>query len=123
MEDDFLRLQALAGAIYQMRRTREGILGEHLFSDPSWDILLFLFESHGKQEPPGVTTVCNNAVTSSTTALRWIGYLEQSGQITRSNHETDGRKVRLTLTDQGLAQMTEVLILARSALRKMRPSD
>lgn len=80
------------------RRLREQQLGTELFADPAWDILLEALASELGQHRTSVTDLCRAAAVPPTTALRWLGKLEEEGWLTREADPLDGRRQWVELT-------------------------
>ena len=91
-------LQAVK-ASYRERRRRKKFLPPDLFGEAAWDILLDLFAARLEQRKISVTSACIGADVPATTALRWLGQLEQIGFINRTVSETDQRVTWVQLTD------------------------
>ena len=94
---------ALENAIksYKKRRTRDKFFGtSNLFADPAWDILIDLFIAGEKGRAISVSSACIAAAVPSTTALRWVGILEQNGLISRRHDPNDKRRVFIALTPE-----------------------
>jgi DNA-binding MarR family transcriptional regulator len=97
----------LARAEMKARLRRGLFFKESLFSDPAWDILIDLFIAEAEGTRRAVSAVGLTANIPSTTALRWINVLEREGLIEREDDVRDGRRVFISLTDQGISAMTE----------------
>lgn len=89
-----------AKKLYDQRRRREQFLPAELFGEPAWDILLILYWARHSQRRLSVSAVCASSGAPSTTALRYIEHLLQTGQIAKERHPTDGRISWLSLTDE-----------------------
>lgn len=87
--------------IIRNRRRRDGVFGEGLFSDPAWDILLDLAAAMAERKNVSVTSLCIAAAVPPTTALRWIGILNESGLIERVEDIFDRRRTYVKLSDKG----------------------
>lgn len=94
------RVDALSAAksIVAFRRKRDGLLGDALFSDPAWDILLDLYIAHHEGSRVSVSSCCIGSSTPPTTALRWITILEKRGLVRRQADDLDRRRSYLQLT-------------------------
>lgn len=99
-----LDLSAAAKMIYDARRKIDAVFGLAGFSvSPAWDIMLDLFAAHADNRAISVSSACIGAACPPTTALRWIGVLEQQGLVARTNDATDARRTFLTLTSAGVS--------------------
>lgn len=79
--------------------------GEDLFADPAWDMLLDLTAAKAEHRRVSITSLCIASGVPTTTALRWIKLLEQSGLVQRIEDETDRRRAFISLTDRGADAM------------------
>ena len=72
--------------------------------------MLDLFQASKKDARPiSVTSLCIASAVPNTTALRWIDALVQKGLLARHADEHDGRRTFVSLTDEALRKMEEVL--------------
>lgn len=79
------------------------------FNDPAWDILLDLFVSGVGGRIVSVTDATLAASVPTTTALRWVWYLEKADLIVRSRDRNDGRRIFVSLSDLGLSSMRRTI--------------
>jgi len=63
------------------RRSRGEFLGNELFSDPAWDILLELYAAELGEEPVGVASIAQTVGLSANCAKRWIDALGQRSLV------------------------------------------
>ena len=98
------RLQ-VAKRIYGTRRSREQFLQTDLFSEPAWDILLFLYIADAEQRRVNVGAVCAAAGVPASTALRWLQRLATAGMVLKASHPTDQRVHWLVLTPDTKCQL------------------
>ena len=105
---------AVAQLLRFLRRTRarrsEFFSGD-LFSDPAWDILLYLYEAEITQQRRSVRDVSFQTGVAQTTVLRWLETLEGQGFICRTPDPSDGRRVFISLTDEALARMDGLFVV------------
>ena len=107
----------LAKRLYHERRLRDTIFGDaELFGEPAWDMLLDLHDAEIKRRRISITSACIASNVPATTALRWIGVLEQRGLVARHKDETDRRRDFLALTDKARALLEE-FFSARTKLK------
>jgi DNA-binding MarR family transcriptional regulator len=97
--DNSQLLSSAAAEIYRMRRARDRQMPPDLVGEPAWDMLLALYSEEPAKLP--ISTVCYGSGVPPTTALRWIGVLDEGGLVERTKHHRDGRIVLLSLTEQG----------------------
>ena len=72
-------------------------------------MLLDLFSAHVNSRRISVTSACLAANVPTTTALRWIGILEQAGLLQRERDEADARRMFVRLTQVAIEKLTKVL--------------
>lgn len=85
--------------LIKLRRMRDRMLGENLFADPGWDILLDLFAAREEGQPVSVSSLCIAAAVPPTTALRWITNMTEAGYLVRRQDPHDARRVYIELSD------------------------
>lgn len=99
----------LAKRIIKLRRRRETLLGNALFADPAWDMLLDLLVAEDEDRAISVTSLCIAAAVPVTTAQRWITVLAESGLITRKPHPHDRRTVLVRLVPETSSRLRSLL--------------
>jgi DNA-binding MarR family transcriptional regulator len=104
-----LALVDMAKRLYELRKVRDGLLGEALFSEPAWDILLDLFICDHEGHRLSVSAVCIGARAPSATALRYLTLLQEAGLVERTRDERDGRRSHVQLTGIGRRRMAVLL--------------
>ncbi|MBD8618715.1 winged helix DNA-binding protein [Sphingomonas sp. CFBP 13728] len=104
-----LVLVDMAKRLYELRKVRGTLLGEALFSEPAWDILLDLFISDHERRQLSVSAVCIGARAPSATALRYLTMLQDADLVERTRDERDGRRSHVQLTALGRRRMTSLL--------------
>ena len=77
-------VNALVRHVIRMRRLREEVIGQNLFADPGWDILLDLTLARLEGRQTSVSSLCIAASVPTSTALRWIRSLQKAGIIARN---------------------------------------
>jgi len=92
--------------ILKFRDHRAQLFGPELFADPAWDMLLELFICHLMQHRLSVSAACSGARVPMTTGLRWIKALEERGLVQRTQDRLDGRRVFVSMTEEGCATMS-----------------
>lgn len=93
-------------AIATARKLRLRYFDHDLFFDPAWAILIDLYQTRLRGQRLSVSAVCYGSGVSETTALRYIGVLEQRGYIERVSDETDKRRAFLRLTASAHDKLT-----------------
>lgn len=86
---------------YIVARRERNLMGEGLFSDPAWDMLLELFASSLEGQEVTVTVACNAAGCPPTTGLRYLRLMHDAGLIHRRDHWRDMRMKVISITDEG----------------------
>jgi DNA-binding MarR family transcriptional regulator len=82
-------------------RRRRRVLGENLFSDPAWDILLELYASELEHQRHSVGSLTASVHIPATTVLRWIAELERALLVSRSDDPRDCRRIFVSLSSEG----------------------
>jgi DNA-binding MarR family transcriptional regulator len=102
-------LVAAARNILTARRRRARQFSKAMFGEPAWDMLLALYAhmNDGPRHSIGRLVVFSGA--PSTTALRWLDYLEKGQLVMRCPNPTDRRSEFIQLTDKGRAKLEEYL--------------
>ena len=95
----------LVRALIRRRQLRDKYFKEELFSDPAWDMLLDLTAARAEHRRVSVTSLCIASGVPTSTALRYIKLLEQSGLVERVEDDTDRRRAFITLTERGAEAM------------------
>ena len=83
------------------RQSRNALLGDDLFSDPAWDILLLLFAELPLRKHLLIKEFALRARVPLTTTIRWLYALENRGLIWRCEDERDRRATNVGLTERG----------------------
>jgi len=94
-----------AKTVMQLRRLRIEALGEDLFFDPAWDMMLDIFVCDLTQQRNPTSVVGRSAGIPHSTALRWLAALERRNLIKREPDRTDARRVYVALTTEGFTKM------------------
>ncbi len=90
------------------RRRRVRKFGAAMFGEPAWEMLLILYVEHQRSRLT-VSRLCAESGAPSTTALRWLEYLEDQQLVQRRAHATDGRMSYVELTDKAVEQLESYL--------------
>lgn len=101
---------ALARWEYRRRRSRARFFeADGLFGEPAWDMLLDLFIAGREGKALPVTSACIGAAVPVTTALRWLGLLEQRGLVVRQADRHDARRALVCLSAEATDRMERYL--------------
>lgn len=103
------QLTELACRIYEARRARARFLSLSLLGEPVWDMLLALYCFAALGRRMSVSSLRFASGVPQTTALRWVGIMEERDLVERSKDDHDRRKTYLALSDQGKAIMQRYL--------------
>lgn len=102
-------LRARARAILKLRRARERVIDPRLFGEPSWDMLLELYVAHCDGKRVNVSALAHASGAPTTTGLRYISLLGETGLVERTKAAQDRRAVEVMLTAHGLATIERLL--------------
>lgn len=96
-------------SIIRHRRARQEHFPDGLFADPAWDILLNLALAQHQQRRVCVSSLCIGAQVPTTTALRWIKHMTETGWLVRKDDPLDARRKFVELSGKSWAKMTAFL--------------
>lgn len=105
------RESEFARALLAERRLRDQLLGEELFGEPVWDMLLELFIAHEERTNVSVKSLCIASAVPPTTALRWIGNLTAKELVARRPDPLDARRVWIELAPPIVEQIRRLIRL------------
>ena len=93
-------------SVLLVRRARASVLGEHLFSDPAWDILLELYAASLAGRSVTLSELARVTETPVSIATRWVQALEQSGNVS-VDRDPEGSPflVYVKLSAEGVSRM------------------
>jgi DNA-binding MarR family transcriptional regulator len=106
LRDDSPAWQVAAQRLYDERKARSDFFPAMLFGEAAWDVLLDLYVAEKRNQLICITSACVAANAPATTALRWIGVLEEQGLAERFADKRDGRRNFIRVTERGYALMT-----------------
>jgi hypothetical protein len=110
---------AYVRSVIRLRRLRDHFFNrKDLFADPAWDMLLDLFAARLEGQTVPVSSLCIASAVAPTIALRWIDSLSKQGMFVRTADPSDGRRVRVQLSE-GAADLMEQYIRAVRSDRAM----
>ena len=94
-------------SILRIRRARHRLIGENLFSDPAWDVLLELLVAKlGKRE---LTLDDLSGFAPPSTVARWIGVLEERKLVRSTAGPIPSTYGHLEISDDCAAEMIQLL--------------
>jgi DNA-binding MarR family transcriptional regulator len=113
----------LVSHIMNARALRAELFDAELFSEPAWDILLELYQSHLRQFRMKVSSVCAASGVPATTALRWMKMMERKGLIERCADPRVGRRIFVSLSPAAVAAMDALFakLVAQAAALQLLP--
>jgi DNA-binding MarR family transcriptional regulator len=91
--------------IMKSRDARASYFPADWFSNPAWDILLFLYCNHLEGHRLTVGDVGNGTGTRPTTTIRWLEILETEQMLDRHRCGVDSRRVYVSINDKGARAM------------------
>ena len=89
-----------AQCILQRRQRRNDLFNRDIFGEPAWDMLLTLFVRDSSGASSTAVQLVTAAETAPSTGVRWLGYLEKEGLVTRRRHPLDHQTEFVELTDR-----------------------
>jgi DNA-binding MarR family transcriptional regulator len=95
-------------SVLLVRRARTAILGERLFSDPAWDILLELYAARLGEREVSLGDVARAIDTPESTVKRWVKALEERGLVQSRIDSADVHDVGISLTEQGADKLGDL---------------
>lgn len=111
--EDRNRIPTLADDILRLRKAAMTCLGQSIFSDPAWNLLLALYASGERGAPPQIGTVAVRAGLPRSTAIRWLTNLNQYELVNITRDRKDKRIMRVRLTQRGHAAVENSFVAAR----------
>lgn len=105
----------LVDATIRIRHQRLKHMPAGWFSDPAWEILLFLFKSHLEDSQVTVGDVGHGTGNRPTTAIRWLEIIEAADFLERRRCTKDSRRVFVRLSRTGVMTMRQYFVAIRSA--------
>ena len=108
-------LRGYANQIRFSRDLRRKTFDPNLFGEPAWDILLSLYIIDGDRRRLNARELSKHANLASTTALRWLDYLEEQELIARKTSKFDRRVIYVELSHKGRSAMDHYLMEMQEA--------
>ena len=102
-------LAELACRLYESRRQRARFISASLLGEPVWDMLLALYCFTSRGRRLSISSLCFASGVPQTTALRWVGVMEERGLVSRFKDKQDGRRWYMTLAVRGREVMEQYL--------------
>ncbi len=101
--------------VIRARRMRAEYFEGDLFADPAWDMLLDLYAAELEHRQISVSSLCIAAAVPPTTALRWIGTLNEAGLFDRKADPSDRRRAYIALSDAARRGMERYIAAVKRA--------
>lgn len=76
-----------------------------MFGEAAWDMLLALYILERSDQRQTVGALMQHAGAPTTTAKRWLDFLEGRGLVARTPHPTDRRTAFVSLTQNGRSKL------------------
>lgn len=92
---------AAARHVISGRKIRNSTFGAPIFGEPSWDILLDLFDARQTMEVRSMKAVSVAAQAPLTTTLRYVECLSNAGLVEKLSDPVDGRRTLVRLSERG----------------------
>lgn len=96
-------------AVLKLRNIRGKHLGESIFVDPAWNILLDAYASELDGRKMSVSDACIASQSPYTTALRWLKALEDRDLLVRLGDSGDRRRYFIKLTQRAYKAMESLI--------------
>jgi len=95
--------------IINLRKLREKSFPSVYFGDPFWDIILNLSYDSKFPRTTSITSICIESGLPIATGLRYLNILVSRGIVCRSDDPNDGRRSLVSLTDESINSVDELL--------------
>lgn len=95
-------------SVLSVRRAREAIFGQHLFSDPAWDMILELYAAKLGRRTMPISELARAINAPESVVLRWLVALRQAGIVAGPEHQESG-SIAVELTADGAAKFAQLV--------------
>lgn len=102
-------LTEVAQHIVETRRDRKRDFGSELFVDPAWDMMLDLFIAREQDRHISIDSLATASGRPSTTALRWVGVLIETGHFVSRSDPAAGSVQHVELSPATYGQLQAYL--------------
>jgi DNA-binding MarR family transcriptional regulator len=92
--------------IIERRTIRSRFLPESLFSEPGWEMLIFLALRHVQQHRATVSEACRATSAPYASAWRWLNRLIQDGLVVERDDPLNRRRKFVELTPEAFARVS-----------------
>jgi hypothetical protein len=108
-DQDIRRNTQSARRLLEISRQAETMFEGPLLSNPGWDILLDLFIQRNEGKRISIISVCVAANAPTSTVLRYIQAMIDSGAIVKKPSLDDSESLLIDLSDAAFARMNSIL--------------
>ena len=108
-DQDILRNASTARRILEISRQADAMFDGPLLSNPGWDILLDLYIQRSSGKRISIISVCVAANAPTSTVLRYIQAMMDSGTIVKRPSPDDGEGLLIDLSDAAFNLMNGIL--------------
>jgi DNA-binding MarR family transcriptional regulator len=103
-----------------MRKAAKGYIGEEIFSETSWLVMMALLTLESvSRDGCSIRAVAARAGLPRNTALRALNALETIGFVTLSPDKIDHRAMNVRLTDAGLSAIERSITAAATGIVRL----
>jgi len=104
-----LRQALNARHLLEVSRQVDAAFENPLLSNPGWNILLDLFIQRSERKPVSMISVCIAANAPTSTALRYVQAMLDSGMIVKTHSADDSQELLVELADTTYSAMQSIL--------------
>ena len=108
-EDDAVRNVLMARRLLDISRQADTMFDGPLLSNPAWDILLDLYIQRSEGKRISIISVCVAANAPTSTVLRYIEAMIDSGTIVKIPSLEDSESLLIDLSETAYARMNSIL--------------
>ncbi len=108
-DHDLARNASTARRLLDISRQADSMFDGPLLSNPGWDILLDLFIQRSEGRSISIISVCVAANAPTSTILRYIEAMMDSGTIVKRVSPEDGDGLLIDLSEAAYARMSNIL--------------
>lgn len=101
------------------RTLRYDYFPDRMLGEPAWDMLLDLYSADCSGSDISVTSLCIASHMPTTTALRWVKFMEDEGWVNRRADPKDGRRFFVSLAKPARSKI-EAYFLVSNQLTKLK---
>lgn len=106
---DVMRQALAARHLLEISHQIDTVFGSPLLANPGWDILLDLFIQRSERKQISIISLCVTANAPTSTALRYIQAMLDSGAIVKTPAADDSQGLLVELSDTTYSMMQSIL--------------